>query len=155
MRRHITLLGLGAALVLGAACAEEAKPLLGPENNLTVVNAQDTFSLAIEDLKNVYTELSYTWANSQPRARIFHCSFLPHGEGHLVITDAVGDTVYEREMLYRIEGLTATDGVPGDWTVFLGLYGALGAWVDLVVDATNDTVESGLSVPDICEARGR
>lgn len=155
MRRHITLLGLGAALVLGAACAEEAKPLLGPDNNLTVVNAQDTFSLAIDDLKNVYTELSYTWANSQPRARIFHCSFLPHGEAHLVITDAVGDTVYARELLYRLEGLTFFDGAPGDWTVFLGLYGSLGAWADFVIDATSDTVESGVSVPDICEARGR
>lgn len=155
MRRHVMQLGLAATLALATACAEEAKPFLGPDNQLTVENQQDTFSLAIEDLKNVYTELSYTWNNSGTRARVFHCSFVPHGQSHLVITDAAGDTVYERELLYRLEGITFFDGAPGTWTVFLGLYGVTGAWVDLVLDATNDTVESGASLKEICEARGR
>ena len=154
MRYASTLLGLGAAIVLAAGCAEVAKPALGPENNLTVVNQQDTFSLAIDDLKNVYTELSYTWPNSEPRARIFHCTFLPHGDGLIVITDAAGDTVYEREVLYRLEGLTSA-GAPGDWTVFVGLYGVTGSWLDFVLDATADTVVSGAAMKDICEARGR
>jgi len=155
MRNIVMLLGVGAALALGAACAEEAKPFLAPENNLTVVNQPDTFSLAVDDLKNVYTELSYTWENSEPRARVFHCSFLPHGEAHIVVTDAVGDTVYDREVLYRLEGITFFDGVPGDWTVFVGLYGVTGAWLDFALDATSDSVISGALMQDICEARGR
>jgi hypothetical protein len=155
MRNIVMLLGAGAALVLGAACAEEAKPFLGPENNLTVVNQPDTFSLAVDDLKNVYTELSYTWENSEPRARVFHCSFLPHGEAHIVVTDAVGDTVYDREVLYRLEGISFFDGTPGDWTVSVGLYGVTGAWLDFVLDATADSVISGALMKDVCEARGR
>ena len=155
MRYTTTLLGLGAAILLAAGCAEVAKPALGPENNLQLVNQQDTFSLAIDDLKNVYTELSYTWENSEPRARIFHCTFLPHGDARIVITDAVGDTVYDREVLYRLEGITFSDGVPGDWTVFVGLYGVTGSWLDFALDATADSVISGALMKDICEARGR
>jgi len=154
MRYVSTLLGLGAAIVLALGCQEPAKPALGPENNLTVVNQQDTFSLAIDELKNVYTELSYTWANSEPHARIFHCSFLPHGEALVVVTDAAGDTVYDRELLYRLEGITA-EGGPGNWTVFLGIYGGVGAYVDFLLDTTADTVVSGALMKDVCEARGR
>ena len=49
MRRHLMLLGLAFAVGFLAGCQEEAKPLLGPENALEVVNAQDTFSLRIDD----------------------------------------------------------------------------------------------------------
>jgi len=155
MRYATTLLGLGAAIVFALGCQEEAKSALGPENNLTVVNQQDTFSLGIDDLKNVYTELSYTWENSKTRARVFHCSFLPHGDARLIVMDAVGDTVYDRELLYRLEGLTFFDGVPGDWTVFLGVYGGVGSYVDFALDATSDSVVSGALMKDVCEARGR
>jgi hypothetical protein len=155
MRRHLTLFGLAVAVGFLAGCQEEAKPMLGPENALEVLNAQDTFSLSIDDLKNVYTELSYTWDNSQPRARVFHCSFLPHGQSRLLLIDAAGDTVYDRKLLYRLEGISGIDGVPGAWTVFLGLYGSVGAWADIVLDATSDTVISGVSVPDLCVERGR
>ncbi|MDH4350167.1 MAG: hypothetical protein OEY20_02995 [Gemmatimonadota bacterium] len=155
MRRHLMLLGLAFAVGFLAGCQEEAKPLLGPENALEVVNAQDTFSLRIDDLKNVYTELAYTWDNSQARARVFHCSFLPHGQSRLLLIDAAGDTVYDRKLLYRLEGISFVDGAPGAWTVFIGFYGSLGAWADFALDATSDTAISGVSVPDICVARGR
>jgi hypothetical protein len=155
MRRSIALLGLAAAVSLGSGCAETAKSGFGPENNLQVVNAQDTFALSVDDLLNVYTELSYTWENSEPRARLFHCSFLPHGDSRLVLTDAAGDTVYDRHLLYRLEGVTPVDGEPGDWTVFIGFYGSVGDWADFMLDATADTATAGADLKTICEGRGR
>lgn len=146
---------IAAVLTIAAfACAEDAKSGFGPENALAVINAADTFDLRVDDLKNVYAELSYTWDVTRPRARVFHCSFLPHGDTRLVVTDAAGDTVYDRPLLYRLEGATA-DGGPGSWTVFVGFYGSVGAWADVVLDATADTGTSGLLTDDVCKARGR
>jgi len=153
MRRVITLLGLGV-VALAAACAEPVKTGFGPENDLQVTNQTDTFSLGVNDLKNVFTELSYTWRNTEVRARIFHCSFLPHGESRLVVVDVAGDTVYDRSLLYRLEGLSEA-GAPGNWTVYVSFYGSLGSWADFVLDATSDTAASGQAIKDVCEARGR
>jgi hypothetical protein len=154
MRRAITLLGLGAAALV-AACAEQVKTSLGPENDLLVTNQADTFALGVNDLKNVYTELDYTWRNNLTRARIFHCSFLPHGESRLLLLDAAGDTVYDRPLLYRLEGLSDSGGRPGNWSIHVAFYGSVGSWADFVLDATSDTAPSGLAIKDVCEARGR
>jgi hypothetical protein len=112
-------------LVLGAGCADSIVRILAPDNNPQVVNTPEKFQFTATDLRNVNDRVSTVWTNSAPKAKLIHDSFIHHGYGVLVITDAAGVTVDSTLLELNLEAETRP-GVPGNWTLTLIFAGARG-----------------------------
>jgi hypothetical protein len=112
-------------LLLGAACADSIVRVLAPENDPQIVVTPELFQFTATDLRNVNDRISTVWPNSAPKAKVTLDSFLHHGYGILIITDAVGVMV-DSTLLDRDLETDTDPGVPGDWTLTLILAGARG-----------------------------
>jgi len=112
-------------LVLGTGCADSIVRILAPENEPQIVNTAEKFQFIATDLRNVNDRVSTVWANSAPKAKLIHDSFIHHGYGVLVITDGAGVTVDSTLLELNLEAETRV-GVPGNWTLTLILAGARG-----------------------------
>ena len=109
---------LGAAL-LAAACDDGANTI-GPQNQLEVSNAANTFEWQATALSNVTQTLSYTWANSGTVANVNQSSSLGGGSAQLQVKDANGVQVYARSLAEN-GTFETTAGTAGNWTVTVTL----------------------------------
>ena len=106
-----------ALLVAGCAAGSN---VIGPENQLEVNNASDTFQWQVSALSNVTQTLKYTWVNSGTVANVNQSSSLGSGSADLRILDAGGVEVYSRDLAQN--GTFQTDsGAAGSWTVSVTL----------------------------------
>jgi hypothetical protein len=112
-------------LVLGTGCADSIVRILSPDNDPQTVNTPEKFQFTATDLRNVNDRFSVVWPNSAPKAKLIHDSFLHHGYGVLVVTDAAGVTVDSTLLELHLEAETLP-GVPGNWTLTLIFAGARG-----------------------------
>lgn len=109
---------LGAAIMV-AAC-DEGDSTIGPQNQLEVGNAANTFQWQVSALSNVTQTLHYTWANSGTVANVNQSSSLGGGSAQLRIQDAGGAQVYARSLAENGTFQT-TAGTAGNWTVTVTL----------------------------------
>ena len=120
-RRSLSL----CLLVLGTGCADSIVRILAPENEPQVIDTPEKFQFTATDLRNVNDRVSAVWPNSAPKAKLIHDSFIHHGYGLLIVTDAAGVTVDSTLLELNLESETRS-GVPGNWTLTLILAGARG-----------------------------
>lgn len=124
-----TAAALGAAalaLVALTACQDTLVRALGPENDVQEFVGPDSLRFQAVALSNVHDERVWTWPNSGTAAVVRHRSFVHHGHGRIVILDAQDDTVYNVGTLENHLDNESREGVTGDWTVVLTLFGAKG-----------------------------
>ena len=122
-------LALGAAAIaLGAmtACQDTLVRALGPENGVEEFVGPDSLRFQAVNLDNVHDERIWSWPNSGTAAVVMHRSFVHHGHGRIVILDAQDNIVYEVNTLENELDNETREGVSGDWTVVLTLFGAKG-----------------------------
>lgn len=120
---------LGAPLVAVAAliaCQDTLVRALGPENDVQEFVTTDSLRFQAVALSNVHDERVWTWPNTGTAAVVQHRSFVHHGHGRIVILDAQDDTVYSVGTLENKLDNETREGVSGDWTVVLTLFGAKG-----------------------------
>ena len=111
-------------VLLVSGCAATAN-LIGPENQLEVGNATDTFQWQVSALSDVTQTLTYTWANTGTTANVNQSSSLGSGSAVLRVTDDRGVEVYSRSLAEN--GTFQTDsGSAGNWTVTVTLTQATG-----------------------------
>lgn len=123
--RGVRLIVLGV-LALGTGCSlDSIVRELTPENDPQVVNTPERFEFSATDLRNVHDRLTWTWANSAPKAALRHDSFIHHGYGILIIHDAAGQMVDSTLLELNLEAETRA-GTPGNWTLELILASARG-----------------------------
>jgi hypothetical protein len=128
---------LGASVLVFAAltaCQDTLVRALGPENNVQEHVETDSLRFQATGLDNVHDEMVWTWTNTGTAAVVLHRSFVHHGHGQIVILDAQGTLVYEVATLENELDNETQEGVSGDWTVVLRLFGAKGR-VDISVVA--------------------
>jgi len=116
LSRRFSMLGL--ALLL-AGCADSTN-VIGPENQLEVNNATDTFQWQVTALSNVTQTLSYSWQNVGTLANVNQSSSLGNGSADLRILDSAGVEVYSRDLAQNGTFQTAA-GAAGKWTVTVTL----------------------------------
>lgn len=120
MRRAAALC---ASALLFSACASN---MLGPENQLELVNESGTFAWQATALESVTQALSYTWSNPSTQANVNQSSSLSSGSASVRITDATGTEVYNRSLTQNGTQQTSS-GQSGSWTITVTINGASGA----------------------------
>jgi len=114
---------LGLALLV-AGCAGSTN-VIGPENQLEVNNASDSFQWQVTALSDITQTLKYTWVTSGTVANVNQSSSLGSGSADLRIVDAAGKQVYSRGLANNGTFQTAA-GAAGSWTVTVTLSEANG-----------------------------
>lgn len=129
MRKHMTvprILRLAtAALAVGVFAACDGGTPLGPDNQLQVTNATDSFQWQASAMDNVSQTLNYTWQNTGTMANIDQSGSLTAGSAILTVSDAAGTEVYTRSMGETGSFQTAS-GTSGMWTIEVTLSGVNG-----------------------------
>ena len=113
-----------AALLIATACSSER--VIGPGNQLEVVNQPGTFEWQVTALDAVSQTLTYTWANPGTVANVNQASSLGGGSADVRIRDAAGAEVYARSLAENGTFQTSA-GASGSWTVVVTLDRASGA----------------------------
>ena len=132
------LLLMATALVL-SGCQDTIVKALGPENDPALTVQADYFRFYADDMDNVYDEFTTEFTFSDTVAAVIHRNFVHHGSGRLIITDAIGDTVYNSGLEWNLD-LESRAGRPGRWKAYLGLFGARGR-VDVRVQKLGTPIE--------------
>jgi len=122
-RFSATYFFLGWVLLL-ASCGDSAN-LIGPENELEVANATDTFQWQVSALSSVSQTLTYTWVNTGTTANVNQSSSLGGGSAVLRVIDDGDLEVYSRSLGENGTFETAS-GSTGNWTVTVTLTEATG-----------------------------
>ena len=123
MQRVTQSIGLGLVLLTAGACG--AANIIGPENNLEVNNATDTFQWQATALENVTQTLTYTWQNTGSTANVNQSASVTDGTAQLVIFDGSEDQVYSRDL--SATGTFAANGSSsGSWRIEVRLSGVTG-----------------------------
>jgi len=118
----LAVLTAGIAL----ACQDTIVRSLGPENNVQEYVQPDSFRFQASELSNVTDEVSYTWMNTGTSAVVMHRSFVHHGHGDILILDAQGNVIYDVGTLENNLDNETDEGMSGNWTIRLRLFGAKG-----------------------------
>ena len=116
---------LGLALLV-AGCAGSTN-VIGPENQLEVNNASDSFQWQATALSDITQTLTYTWVTTGTVANVNQSSTLGSGTADLRIVDAAGKQVYSRSLASNGTFQTAA-GAAGSWTVTVALSKANGTF---------------------------
>jgi hypothetical protein len=126
------------ALVL-SGCQDTIVKAIGPENDPSLTVQADYFRFYADDMDNVYDEFTTEFTFSDTVAAVIHRNFVHHGSGRLIITDAIGDTVYNSGLEWNLD-LESRPAHPGRWKAYLGLFGARGR-VDVRVQKLGTPIE--------------
>ena len=113
-----------ALLTTLAACSDSGN-VLGPSNDLQLVNQSGTFEWQATSLENVKQTLTYTWANPGTVANVNQSTSLSSGSATLTVADASGTQVYTTNLTQN-GSFQTTAGQSGNWTVTVELDGATG-----------------------------
>ena len=122
-RFSATYFFLGWVLLL-ASCGDSAN-LIGPENELEVANATDTFQWQVSALSSVSQTLTYSWVNTGTTANVNLSCSLGGGSAVLRVIDDGDLEVYSRSLGENGTFETAS-GSTGNWTVTVTLTEATG-----------------------------
>ncbi len=109
---------IAASLLLVAGCT--SANLLGPANDLQLVNESGTFEWQASTLEEVSQELRYTWTNPGTMANVNQSSSLASGSASLTVTDAAGTRVFFGS-LGQNGTFSTSVGATGPWTVTVTL----------------------------------
>ena len=126
MKRSIRRLALSLAVTLVAAGCDSANTI-GPENELEVTNATDSFQFQVTALETVTETVSYSWQNTGPQATLDISQAISGGAALLTVTDADGTIVYQEDIRDDSDGTTAV-GVAGSWTIRVELSDVTGTF---------------------------
>ena len=107
-----SLVSLSILLVPG--CSDDPIAPFQPE----VGNAVDNFQLQATGVVSVTSTLNYTWTNTGTRATVNHSTTTSAGNAQIIIRDAAGATVYDKNLSPSLNEQT-TAGTPGAWTIQL------------------------------------
>jgi hypothetical protein len=116
---------LSAVALAGAAACSDAN-VIGPANQLQVVNEPGTFEWQATALDRVTQTFTYTWENTGIVANVNQASSLGSGAATLQVRDAANAVVYTRSLGDNGTFQTAT-GAAGSWTVTVTMDEAAGA----------------------------
>ncbi|MBL8988616.1 MAG: hypothetical protein JNJ80_20245 [Gemmatimonadetes bacterium] len=103
---------LVASLLVGG-CSDPLGPF-EPE----ITNATDNFQLQANGVVGLSSTLTYSWANTGTRATVNHSTTTTAGTAELVIRDAAGTIVYDKDLVPSLNEATAS-GTAGTWTLQL------------------------------------
>lgn len=103
---------LVASLLVGG-CSDPLGPF-EPE----ITNATDNFQLQANGVVGLSSRLTYSWANTGTRATVNHSTTTTAGTAELVIRDAAGTIVYDKDLVPSLNEATAS-GTAGTWTLQL------------------------------------
>jgi hypothetical protein len=109
-------LAMGALILGPLGCQDSPLAPFEPE----VLNTVDSFELQATQVTNVQSTLSYSWENTGTAANINQATVLGEGSATLVLRDAMGTTVYSRDLTENGTFSTAA-GEPGTWTIAVQL----------------------------------
>jgi len=97
------------------ACSDDNSPTV-PGIEPEIVNNVDNFQFQTTAIQNYSGTLVYTWSNTGTAAVVDQSSSVSSGSVTLVLLDADGTQVYERDL--SLDGSTESNsGVAGDWTI--------------------------------------
>ena len=108
---HISLVILAVAMSL-VGCQDSPLAPFEPE----VLNTVDSFELQATNVAHVNTTLSYSWENTGTLANVNQATVLSEGSATLVLRDAMGTTVYSKDLAENGTFSTSA-GTPGTWTI--------------------------------------
>lgn len=114
---------LSATMLLVVGCSDN---VIGPENELEVTNATDTFQWQVTALDQVTQTLTYTWSMTGTVADVNQSANPSGGTATLRIQDDAGVEVYSRSLAENGTFQT-TAGSAGNWTITVVLDGVTGA----------------------------
>lgn len=113
-----------ALLVLAAAACSGSNPI-GPSNQPEIGNQTDNFQFQASNLTQTTQTLSYSWTNTGGTANVNHSGHIDAGQARLVIRDASGTEVYERDLRTTGTFVTST-GSSGAWRIEVHLSAVAG-----------------------------
>ncbi len=111
-------------MLVPTGCSEDGR-LIGPQNQMEVTNATDSFQWQVSALSRVSQTLTYTWEHTGTVASVNQASAIAGGSATLRVTDSQGLEVYARGLQENGTFETAP-GSPGGWTVTITLTNATG-----------------------------
>ena len=123
---NLRMLALSLALVVATGACGDAN-LIGPDNELEVTNATDSFQLQVSVLDRVSQTLTYTWQNTGTQATIDVSQAITSGTALLTITDINGAVVYQEDIAAESDGESAV-GVMGGWGIRVDLENVTGTF---------------------------
>ena len=118
--------GGALAVIVAAAAACGGSNTLGPDNEVQVNNATDSFQWQASNMEEITETRTYTWTNTGTTANVDQSSSITGGSATLRVTDADGQQVYSRS-LSEDGTFQTSQGTSGDWTVTVVLSDASGA----------------------------
>lgn len=116
---------LPALLALLVMACGDSGTLIGPENQLEVVNNTDAFAFQASALDNVTQTLSYPWTITGPDATVDISGSVASGTATVTITDADGAEVFSRD-LDGSSNPSTSSGTAGSWTILVVMDGVNG-----------------------------
>ena len=126
MKGSMRTLALSLAVAVLAAGCDSANTI-GPENELEVTNATDSFQFQVTALETVTETVTYSWQNTGPQATLDISQAISGGTALLTVTDADGTIVYQEDIRDDSDG-TTTMGVAGAWTIRVELSDVTGTF---------------------------
>lgn len=105
-------------LAMGAACSDLGAPIDPFQPNVTSVT--DSFQLHASNFTNISASKSWTWQNSGTQATVIHSTTAATGSAHILIRDANGATVYDKDLATSLTEPT-TIGASGTWNITVTL----------------------------------
>lgn len=123
---NLRMLALSLALVVATGACGDAN-VIGPDNELEVTNATDSFQLQVSVLDGVSQALTYTWQNTGTQATIDVSQAITSGTALLTITDANGAVVYQEDIAGDSDGQSAV-GIMGGWGIRVDLENVTGTF---------------------------
>lgn len=104
----------GLTLAMGTACSDLGSGLdpFQPE----VTSATDDFQFQASGFTNIDASKAWTWQNTGTRATVNHATTTAGGSAHVVIRDANGVIVYDKDLTSSLTEPTAT-GAAGTWNI--------------------------------------
>lgn len=104
------ILAISSVTLIG--CKKNSLAGFQPE----IINAQDNFQLQATGVKKVSDNLEYSWSNTGTLAKVDHSSSIKKGTATLIILDADGQEVYNKD-LSTDGSYTSSAGSAGLWTI--------------------------------------
>lgn len=121
-----TWIPVAAMLTLLGVAACSSGNLLGPDNQVEIVNQTDTFEWQATAMQNITQTLIYSWQNTGTTANVNISSSVSAGQAVLEVRDALGTTIFGRS-LAGDGTFTTPEAASGTWSIVVRLDGVDGA----------------------------
>lgn len=115
---HVRRFAVMFVVLLAVACGgSDGDNPVGPNAETPgITNTTDNFQFHLPDVSNYSTNGGYTWRNNGTVATVTQNSSISSGSGTLIVRDAGGRIVYQRNL--NDTGTANTEsGSSGDWRI--------------------------------------